>query len=371
MERMPNSGSQGAGGRDQASSPHPLEPDCSGAVCHRTARSASTAFLIVAAVSLAALGPGCDRQKEGEEAVAWVNGEAISFTVFWDEIKNRYNEVSEASSPQQDVLRILKSKVLSDLIRERLLLQEASRRGITVSDTVFEARVDEIKQGYADSPFRKSLIKHAMDYDEWRRALRENMIMEALFTSVVQEAEEVTDEEVSQYYKDHLDEFLLPEAVQLGQIVVKNRSAAQRLLRRIRKGESFETLAQKHSIGPEKEESGRLGTYRRGELPEPLEKAAFSTPTGKVTSLVETQYGFHLLKVVRRIPSHVQTEDEAHEQISRKLSQRKEQAFYDAWVERLIRDSDIRVHASLVHLVDQEKPPKPVPFQNEANREEQ
>ena len=177
---------------------------------------------------LAVLATGCHRQKQGEEAVAWVNGEPIAFSTFWDEIKSRYDEVTEASSPQQDVLLVLKKKVLSDLIRERLLLQEASRRGLTVSEGNLQARIDKIKEGYANSPLRKSLIKHSMDYDQWCKALRENMIIEALFTSVVSEAGEVTGQEISQYYKDHLDEFLVPEAVQLNQIVVKNRSKAQR-----------------------------------------------------------------------------------------------------------------------------------------------
>jgi parvulin-like peptidyl-prolyl isomerase len=102
-----------------------------------------------------------------------------------------------------------------------------------------------------------------------------------------------------------------------------------------------------------------------------LENAAFATPTGKVTSLVETQHGFHLLQVVKRIPSHLQTEEEAQEEIARKLLQEKEQAFYDEWVARLIHDSDIRVHASLVDLVVKDEPTKSLPFHNEANREPQ
>lgn len=325
--------------------------------------------MLVTALFLGVLAAGCDRQKEGEEAVAWVNGEPILFSVFWDEIKNRYNEVTEASSPQQDVLLVLKRKVLSDLIRERLLLQEASRRGITVPDEALEARIEELRAGYTGSPLRKSLIKHAMDYDQWGQALRENMVMEALFAHVVRDAGAVTDQEVSQYYRNHLDEFLVPETVELNQIVVKSRSSAQRLHRRILNGEDFEALAEKYSIGPEKERSGRLGTFQRGELPIPLEKAAFSTPTGKVTSLVETQHGFHLLKVVKRIPSHVQPEEEAREEIARKLTREKEQVFYEVWVERLIQNSDIRVHASLVKLVVKEEPTQPLPFNNEANRE--
>jgi peptidyl-prolyl cis-trans isomerase SurA len=325
------------------------------------------AVLLAAAVFLAASCLGCSRQKEDEEAVAWVNGETILFSAYWDEIRDRYSEVTDASSPQQDVLLVLKRKVLNDMIRERVLLQEASRRGITVSEEALDARVNKIKAGYTDSPFHRSLMQRAMDYDRWRRSLLENMIMEALYDSVVRDAGEPTEEEIREYYQQHLDEFLNPEAVQLSQIVVKNRAAAETVLRRIRKGQSFEELAEKYSIGPEREESGRLGTYHRGELPEPLETAAFSTPTGKVTSPVETQDGFHLLKVVSRIPSHLQTEKEARAEVVRKLSQAKKQALYDQWAERLFRDSDIRVHASLAPLTVQGEPTNP--FQDEATRE--
>lgn len=335
----------------------------------RFSGSIRMALLLTAAVLVAASYLGCGRQKEGEEAVAWVNGEAILFSVYWDEVRDRYNEVTEASSPQPDVLLILKRKVLNDLIRERLLLQEASRRGITVSEEALEARVNEIKAGYTDSPFRRSLMQRAVDYDQWRQSLRENMILEALYRSVVRGAREPTEEEIRDYYKQHPDEFLNPEAVQLSQIVVKNRATAETLLRRIRKGESFEDLAEKYSIGPEKEESGRLGIYQRGELPQSLEKAAFSTPTGKVTSLVETQHGFHLLKVVKRIPSHLQSEEEARAEVVRKLSQAKKQVLYDQWAERLFRNADIRVHASLAPLTAKEEPTNPFPFQDEAKRE--
>ena len=131
----------------------------------------------------------------------------------------------------------------------------------------------------------------------------------------------------------------------------------------------FEDLARQYSIGPEKEEAGRLGVFRRGELPEPLEQAAFSTPKGKVASLVETQHGFHLLKVVKKIPSHVQPVAEAREEIVRKLSLEKKQAFYDQWVEQLVLDSDIRVHASLVSLVVKGGSTQPQLLRNEASRE--
>jgi parvulin-like peptidyl-prolyl isomerase len=316
-----------------------------------------------------ALTVACDRQREGEEAVAWVNGEPIALSLFWDEIKNRYSEVAEASSPHRDALLVLKKKVLNDLIRERLLLQEAARRGIAVPDDVLQARVEEMKAGYDDSPVQKKLMEHGMDYDQWLRGLRENLILEALFADVSLGAGKVTEEEIRQYYESHLDEFLMPETVQVSQIVVKSRSTAQMILGQIRKGHSFEALAVQYSVGPEREEAGNLGTYRRGELPEALERAAFSTPVGRVSSPVETPHGFHFLKVIGRKPSYIQPEEEVHGEIARRLSQQKKQALYDQWVERLIQDSDIRVHASLAKWVTQGESMQPFSFRNEASRE--
>ncbi len=362
---------QGSGVGGQATSPRPTESvplvPVYGGKLHRLFTEAAI-FLVMLLLAMAV---GCNRQKEGEEAVAWVNGEPIRFSLFWDEIKNRYNEVAEASSPQQDLLLVLKKKVLNDLIRERLLLQEAARRGIKVNEDALDARIEQIRDGYTGSRLRKSLLEHSMDYEQWRKALRENMTMEALFAAVVQDAGTVEDQEVSRYYSDHLDEFLIPESVELNQIVVKSRSTAKRLLRRIRQGASFETLAAKHSIGPEREDGGRLGTFQRGELPVQLEEAAFSTPTGRVTALLETEHGFHLLKVVRRIPPHVRSLEEAGEEIRERLARERRQAFYDDWVERLVQSSDIRVHASLVQLVVKEESTRPLPFKSEVKREEE
>jgi parvulin-like peptidyl-prolyl isomerase len=83
---------------------------------------------------------------------------------------------------------------------------------------------------------------------------------------------------------------------------------------------------------------------------------------------VETRHGFHLLQVIRRIPSHVQPEKEVHDEIAAKLSRQRQERFYDKWVEQLIEDSDIRVHASLVQLAVKEEPTQPIPFKHEESR---
>ncbi len=324
------------------------------------------AWVLAAALAAA----GCDRQEEGQEAVAWVNGEPIPFSTFWEEVKTRYNEVSDTSSSREEVLALLQKEVLSDLIRHRLLLQEAERRGIRVTERELEERIERIKKDYRDTPLRKQLIEHSLDFDEWRESVRENLVIEKLFQEVVKGAGGVSEEEIAAYYKGHPEEFLVPEAVRIQQIVVKNRSTAKKLLRYLRRGADFGTLARQYSISPERENSGRLGTFQRGELPEALEKAAFSTPTGKVGPMVETKHGFHLLKVTARVPPHVSSLEEVRKRIGRKLLLEKQEAFYRQWVEKLIRNSDIRVSAPLASLVVDAGPSPQSPIQDESNDED-
>ena len=294
---------------------------------------------------------GCNKQKEGEEAVAWVNGEPILFSVFWEEIKNRYNEMIDVSSPKKEILLVLKKTVCSDLIRERLLLQKAAERGIIISEEALTARINEIKKDYTASQFNKSLMIYSRDYGHWREELRNNMILETLFQTTVQEVGSPSDREVQKYYKSHLDEFLMPETVHLSQIVLKDQTLAKKVLRKLKKGNNFESLAQRYSLGPEKDQKGKLGAFQRGELPEPIEKEAFSTPKGKITSLVETPYGFHILRIDNKIPAHVVPLKSVKKKIVRKMLQEKQEVYYADWVDKLTRKADIRIHESLINLI--------------------
>jgi len=298
---------------------------------------------------------GCSRQQEGEEAIAWVNGEPVLFTQFWEELKSRYDEKPEFSSPEEEVLLVLKKNVVSDLIREKLLLQEAAQKGVAISEAALRAEIDEIKKDYTTRQFRKNLMTHSKDYEQWRESIRNNMILKALFQVVTRQAAPANDDEIQHYYNTHRDEFLVPETIYLSQIVVKERSLAKKILRRLKKGENFMTLASLYSVGPERSQSGRLGAFRKGELPELLEKAAFSTPKGKTTTFVETRHGFHILKIDDRQPAHVTSFEKAAGEISQKLLQERQKVYYNDWLDKLTKNADIRIHRSLADLTKDSK----------------
>ena len=81
-------------------------------------------------------------------------------------------------------------------------------------------------------------------------------------------------------------------------ILVKDYSKALELKEKIDNGESFEELARENSLCPSKAQGGDLGYFTRGQMVKPFEDAAFETEVGKVSNPIQTQFGWHLIKVV-------------------------------------------------------------------------
>ena len=90
----------------------------------------------------------------------------------------------------------------------------------------------------------------------------------------------------------------MTEQVRAEHILVKTEKQAQDLKSRIEKGESFEELAREYSECPSGRSGGDLGYFTYGQMVKPFETAAFKTEVGKISEPVQTQFGWHLIKVI-------------------------------------------------------------------------
>ena len=91
------------------------------------------------------------------------------------------------------------------------------------------------------------------------------------------------------------------KTVRAEHILVDTEEQAWAIKSRITEGESFEELAKEYSKCPSKEKGGDLGYFIRGQMVPEFENAAFSTPIGSVSDPVKTRYGWHLIKVTRKM----------------------------------------------------------------------
>lgn len=158
----------------------------------------------------------------------------------------------------------------------------------------------------------------------------------------------VSDDEVAVYYQEHSGEFRVPETVTLHQILLPNSNEARDVRRRLaRDPRSFEALARERSKGPEAEKGGLMGTFARGELPTELESAAFALSPGSLSDIVETQLGFHVLKVEVKEPAREETLPEASVRIRTLLERQKADQRVRQFVSDLMAKAKVNHAAAL------------------------
>jgi len=193
---------------------------------------------------------------------------------------------------------------------------------------------------------RRGFVEPGAGPEEEQRAVA-RLLSEAAVPSPV------TDAEVERYYRDHADEFHVPETVTVRQILVSTLNEARDLKRRLlRDDKAFDTLARTRSKGPEAQVGGYMGTFERGQLPRELEEAAFALPPGRTSPPIETSLGYHVLKVDSRQPERELGLDEARSWIRERLLREKADAAARAFVAGLLSRARVNHEAAL-------RPPPP------------
>lgn len=91
------------------------------------------------------------------------------------------------------------------------------------------------------------------------------------------------------------------KTVRAKHILVKTEEEAEEIMKKLENGEDFDTLARQYSFCPSKEKGGDLGFFNRGQMVPEFENAAFSTPIGGIVGPVKTRFGWHIIKVTRKM----------------------------------------------------------------------
>jgi peptidyl-prolyl cis-trans isomerase SurA len=226
----------------------------------------------------------------------------------------------------------LRHRILDNLIETELLVQEAQRDTSVkvtepeVQDAV-EATVRNVRSRFAsETEFQQQLRQAAFGgVEEWRRWLTENqrrlILRDRLLEQLRQKGKikpiAPTDAEMRQYWEENKGQAQQrPATVSFRQIVIRPQpdsasraqalATADSLLAALRAGADFADLARRFSNDSATRDSGgTLGWFRRGAMVKPFEAAAFRLKPGDISPPVETEFGFHLIQVLRVQPAEV------------------------------------------------------------------
>lgn len=133
------------------------------------------------------------------------------------------------------------------------------------------------------------------------------------------------------------------ERIHASHIVTKTYEEAQEILERLKKGEKFEKLAKEKSIGPSAENGGDLGYFKRGDMVSEFENVAFNLKIGELSDIVQTDYGYHIIKVVGREALSPVEVSAVKENIKNKLLRDKMEKAYFDWIDKLKKEANIEI----------------------------
>lgn len=161
------------------------------------------------------------------------------------------------------------------------------------------------------------------------RSILSQYLKERLFASV-----QVGEAEIVEYYKNHATEFREPEKVKIRHILLGDEAGAKKLRAQVN-ADNFASMATSKSIAPESAKGGLLPAFAKGTMPSVFDQA-FQMKRGDISDVLKSNYGYHLIMVLEKLPKHELSLDDARTRIVKAIRKKKEDEAYRQWVERAL-----------------------------------
>ena len=242
--------------------------------------------------------------------VAVVNDDVIVQSELESAIEQLLPELQAEGAPIPNPAT-LRKQVLEQLIQERLQVQRAEERGISVDEATLTQALTNIAQrnGMQLAQLREALEANGIPFDAFREETRGQILTTRLQQEEVMKGIRVSEREVERFVENNADSLIRREEVRLQHILIalpedasdeqvaEARAQANELMQRLRRGEDFAPLARQYSDGGRAEDGGDLGWFPMAEVPSLAAEPAQTLDRGEVAGPIRSPSGFHLLRI--------------------------------------------------------------------------
>ena len=232
-------------------------------------------------------------------------------------------------------LNDLKASIIDSLIVIKLLEKYAEENNIIVTEEEIEEQVKLVVDNYAsEEDFENELKKSGIDRKFIKGELKNKLLRSKIYNNVTANVI-VTDKEVERYYEDNKGTlFLVPFSIKAGHILAmfpwkkdnseetkegreEVKEKIEMVEEKLKNGEDFKELARQYSDDEASGKSGGdLGYISKGQMVKEFDRALFSLDVGEVSKIIETEFGFHIIKVYEHREEYIQDFDEVKENIN-------------------------------------------------------
>ena len=280
-----------------------------------------------------------------DQVVLTVNGEKITAKQF-DKVLNAQKKIFRVQNFEElktEELVWIKTRGLNEIIRNTLIAQEIAKENISIEQNVLESNLRKAREGYLEGAFEKTLDLEGISIADWEKSIEKKLLTNELIHQQVNSKVSLSDKELRDYYDKNHNEFHKKEQVKALHIMVESEEEIREIQKELRsKQKTFPALAMEYSLGPEGEQGGDLGYFEAGQMPEEFDDV-FKLKINKVSDIIKTPYGFHLLKVVDKIEERKMDFVESKSRVEKILLQHLQDQAFQKWFLKLKQNAEIEI----------------------------
>ena len=314
---------------------------------------------------------GCSSKKNNSDIVAKVNENNITIEDFKVtlalnkiDLESKYGSTVWETEVENGVKfkDTFKNRVLKGMIDVEAVCEEAKKDGLTPSEEEIDKAFDELNKNlYANENYKK-ILEDLKISDTCIKSQVEKTLTIQKYTENFDKNLKISDEEMKKYYEEHKADYYKDE-VKASHILISTvddngkelseakkkeaKKKAEEVLKKAKSGEEFSELAKEYSDDSgSAANGGDLGYFTKGQMVQPFEEAAFSLKSGEISGLVESEYGYHIIKVYDKIDKQL-TFDEVKDEIKKTLTEDK----YMESIEAITKKAKVEKNESAIKKV--------------------
>lgn len=305
-----------------------------------------TSFTLPLFLSLV-LGPLSVHATVFDKVVAKVNSEIITLSSVEERaeiLKQKY-----ARAPEMPSEKNLMEEAITMIIDEKLQLQEGKKIGFIIDEDAVDAAVEDIKSknNIPDGQLQIMLEREGRSLESYKNHIRDQIMVSKITRFEMGNRVKVSDKSIAKYYKEHQKDLWQGGKVKTRHILfiaergssekIRNEKLqlAKNVLQEIREGADFAELATEYSEDVSASSGGDVGYVERGKMVPEFEEAVFSLRPGQVSDIVETEYGYHIIKVEEVLLGKTLNLNDSRDRIYQILAMQKQRKAYEAWMNEL------------------------------------
>jgi peptidyl-prolyl cis-trans isomerase C len=242
------------------------------------------------------------------------------------------------------LVKVGKSEITQDnFLKEISRIPEWAREQFTGKEGKEKLLDEIIKRELVYQDAKRMKLDKDPEYLEKVKEFEKMTLISLILKKEVEDKAKVDDAEVKDFFDKNADKFTIGTKIKASHILVETEDQAKKIRERIRKGESFEKLAETFSKDKgSASKGGDIGYFASGQMVPEFERAVMGLKTNEISEPVKTRFGYHIIKLVDVAKGETASFEQSKEPIRKQLLAEKQKGLIDSYIGNLMKKTDIK-----------------------------